>query len=158
MATYTFDRSLDAVDRHLLSELQADGRVTIAELSRRVSLSAPSVAERVRRLESTGVIRGYSARIDPEALGLEVLAFIRLSPPAASGMLAQRLAKEIEDVPEMLECYHVSGEDCYILKVAVRRVGDLRGLVERLSRLGRTTTSIVLAVLAENRPLVPSAS
>ena len=146
---------LDATDLRILAELQSDGRLPLAELGRRVALSPPSVGERVRRLEDRGVISGYSARVDPQRVGRRLLAFIRLSPSGGSGILSARLSKTIADLPEVLECYHVSGEDCYIIKVAVPDIADIRGLVEQLSWLGRTTTSLVLTTLAEGRPIVP---
>ncbi len=146
---------MDATGRRILQELQRNGRISLAELGRRVALSPPAVADRVRRLEQAGVITGYSARIDPTRLGLGVLAFIGLAPAGVDTGTFARRARSAIDLPEVLECHHVTGEDCYLLKVAVRDVLHLEALVERLSDLGQTTTAIVLSSPLSARPVLP---
>ncbi len=137
---------MDATGRRILQELQRNGRISLAELGR---------ADRVRRLEQAGVITGYSARIDPTRLGLGVLAFIGLAPAGVDTGTFARRARSAIDLPEVLECHHVTGEDCYLLKVAVRDVLHLEALVERLSDLGQTTTAIVLSSPLSARPVLP---
>ncbi|WP_338677966.1 Lrp/AsnC family transcriptional regulator [Streptomyces sp. SCSIO 30461] len=148
--------AFDPVDRHILEIIQADGRITLSELGRRVSLSPAAVAERVRRLESSGVITGYGAHVSPARLGYGIQAFIRVSPYAGHGIGHPR-SRELFARPEVLEGHHVVGGDCWILKVATRDTVHLEGVLEQTSALGRTTTSIVLTSPRERRPLSPAA-
>jgi Lrp/AsnC family leucine-responsive transcriptional regulator len=131
---------LDGTDRRILSELSADGRVSLAELGRRVSLSPPAVAERVGRLERAGVITGYHAAIDPRALGYQLTAIVRVKPAARQLPRIPELAAEI---PEISECLRITGEDCFFLKVHLRSIDELSPLLDRFLRYGSTTTSIV---------------
>jgi Lrp/AsnC family leucine-responsive transcriptional regulator len=107
-----------------------------------VGLSAPAVAERVRKMEEAGIITGYHAHIDPEAMGNFVIAFIHLTTEARHYPAVKSLAS---DLPEIIACHHVSGEVSFILKVRVDAVADLEALVARFSPLGRTRTAIVLS-------------
>src|SRR5213593_5256825 len=113
---------LDATDRKIIGELTSDGRVSFAELGRRVSLSSPAVAERVQRLERAGVITGYRAEIDPRALGYQLTAIVRIKP--APGQL-QRIPELALEVPEVSECHRITGEDCFFLKVHLRSIEEL---------------------------------
>jgi Lrp/AsnC family leucine-responsive transcriptional regulator len=131
---------LDDVNRRLLAELQDDARLTLAELGRRVGLSAPAVAERIGRLERDGVITGYRAAIDPRALGLALSTVIRIRP--APGQLAN-VAELARRTPEVVECHRITGEDCYIVRAHVRDVLHLEEVIDRFAVLGQTTTSIV---------------
>jgi Lrp/AsnC family transcriptional regulator, leucine-responsive regulatory protein len=131
---------LDGTDRRILAELSADGRVSLAELGRRVSLSPPAVAERVGRLERAGVITGYHAAIDPRALGYQLTAIVRVKPAARQLPRIPELAAEI---PEISECLRITGEDCFFLKVHLRSIDELSPLLDRFLRYGSTTTSIV---------------
>jgi Lrp/AsnC family transcriptional regulator, leucine-responsive regulatory protein len=131
---------IDATDRRILSELSGDGRVSLAELGRRVSLSPPAVAERVARLERAGVITGYHAAIDPRALGYQLTAIVRVRPAARQLPRIPELAAEI---PEISECLRITGEDCFFLKVHLRSIDELSPLLDRFLRYGSTTTSIV---------------
>ncbi len=133
---------LDATDRRILSELAADGRVSLAELGRRVSLSSPAVAERVQRLERAGVITGYHAEIDPRALGFPLKAIVRIRPGARQLPKIPELA---EQIPEVAECLRITGEDCFVLTVHLRSMDELSGLLDRFLVYGETTTSIVNA-------------
>lgn len=135
---------LDKRSLRLLKELQADGRLSFAELGRRVGLSTPAAAERVRRLEEAGVIEGYEARINPRALGLEVTAFVRVRVTGAE-TLARRLTKLASESPEVLECHRCTGDESFILKVRVGSVGELERLIDRLTPFGMTSTSLVLS-------------
>jgi Lrp/AsnC family transcriptional regulator, leucine-responsive regulatory protein len=132
--------SLDRTDRRLLAELQRDARMTLAELGRRVGLSAPAVAERLRRLELAGVVAGYRALVDPRALGLALAAVIRVRP--APGQL-RNVADLARRTPEVVECLRITGDDCYVMRAYVRDVEHLEEVIDRFVALGRTTTSIV---------------
>jgi Lrp/AsnC family leucine-responsive transcriptional regulator len=147
---------LDSTDRKIIGELIADGRVTFAELGRRVSLSSPAVAERVQRLERAGVITGYRADIDPRALGYALTAIVRIKP--AAGQLP-RIPELAADIPEVVECHRITGEDCFFLKVQLRSIDDLSPLLDRFLVYGQTSTSIVNASPIERRdpPLDPDA-
>ena len=131
---------LDAVNLRLLEELQSDGRLTVAELGRRVSMSPPAVAERVQRLERAGVITGYSADIDPAAVGYPIAAVVRIRPAPGQLVKIPEIARE---TPEVSECHRITGEDCYLLKLHLRSIGELEELLDRFTPYGQTTTSIV---------------
>ena len=133
---------LDATDRRIIGELSTDGRVSFAELGRRVNLSPPAVAERVQRLERAGVITGYRAEIDPRALGYQLTAIVRIKPAARQLPRIPELAAEI---PEVSECHRITGEDCFFLKVHLRSIDDLTGLLDRFLVYGETTTSLINA-------------
>src|SRR5579864_2574427 len=130
---------LDPIDRRIISELSADGRVPLAELGRRVSLSSPAIAERVQRLETAGVITGYRAEIDPRALGYNLTAIVRIKPAAGQLPRIPELARQI---PEIGECHRITGEDCFYLKVHLRSIDDLSALLDRFLAYGETTTSL----------------
>jgi Lrp/AsnC family transcriptional regulator, leucine-responsive regulatory protein len=131
---------LDAINRRLLDELQADGRLSVAELGRRVSMSPPAVAERVQRLERAGVITGYRAEIDPAAVGFPIAAVVRIRP--APGQLS-KIPEIARETAEVAECHRITGEDCYLLKLHLRSIGELEKLLDRFTPYGQTTTSIV---------------
>lgn len=143
-------QALDALNVALLEELQADARLSIAELGRRVNLSAPAVAERLQRLERAGVITGYRAVVDPKALGYPIAAFVRIRPTTRRLQQIPQLAREI---PEIVECHRVTGEDCYVLKLHLRSMDDLEDILDRLIVLGQTTTSIIHSSPLDGRPL-----
>ena len=134
------DSSIDDISRRIVSELQRDGRMTIAELGRRVGLSAPAVTERLQRLEGAGVIRGYHADVNPRAIGLSLSAVVRIRP--APGQL-RNVAEAAVEANEVIECHRITGEDCYIMRAHVRDVEHLEELIDRFTPLGQTTTSIV---------------
>ncbi|WP_030952455.1 Lrp/AsnC family transcriptional regulator [Streptomyces sp. NRRL S-481] len=144
----------DALDRQILELLQTDGRIKLSELGRRVRLSPAAVTERVRRLEAAGVITGYGAQVVPARLGYGIQAFIRVNPHGGYNLKHPRTLELIER-PEIVEVHHVVGEDCWILKVAVRDTVHLEEILEEVSALGRTTTSIVLTSPLERKPLLP---
>ncbi|MFD9395106.1 Lrp/AsnC family transcriptional regulator [Streptomyces sp. NPDC060000] len=146
--------AFDAVDRQILELLQTDGRIKLSELGRRVRLSPAAVTERVRRLEAAGVICGYGAHVSPARLGYGIQAFIRVDPHGGYNLRHPRTLELIER-PEITEVHHVVGEDCWILKVAVRDTVHLEDVLEAVSALGRTTTSIVLTSPVERKPLLP---
>jgi Lrp/AsnC family leucine-responsive transcriptional regulator len=131
---------LDVVNRRLLRELEQDARVSIAELGRRLNLSAPAVAERMQRLERAGVITGYRADLDPKALGFPIAVVVRVRP--ASRQL-QKIPEIARDTPEVVECHRITGEDCFFLKVHLRSMDDLEEILDRFTPFGQTTTSII---------------
>ncbi|WP_187284311.1 Lrp/AsnC family transcriptional regulator [Streptomyces sp. uw30] len=146
--------AFDALDRQILELLQTDGRIKLSELGRRVRLSPAAVTERVRRLEAAGAITGYGARIAPARLGYGIQAFIRVNPHGGYTLRHPRTL-ELIDRPEIVEVHHVVGEDCWILKVAVEDTVHLEEILEQISALGRTTTSIVLSSPLPGKPLLP---
>jgi len=140
--------SADEFDLAILSELQANGRVSNADLARRVHLSPPAVHARVRRLERVGLIRRYTALLDREKVGYDMLCFIHLSLQRHQPEEVRDVGEALEKMPEILECYHVTGEYDYLLKVAIRNRKDLhRFTVECLTPIpgiARVHTSIAL--------------
>ncbi|HEY0199997.1 MAG TPA: Lrp/AsnC family transcriptional regulator [Rhodanobacter sp.] len=144
---------LDSKDWQLLEALQLDARTGYAELGRKVRLSAPAVAERVKRLEETGVIGGYRASVNPKRLGYGISAMIRLR---CDGITCARIGTLVEDIPEVLECRRLAGEDSALLHVVAMSISHLESVLDRLLKTGAsnsTTTLIVLQTPHENRPL-----
>lgn len=130
----------DATDWRILEALQEQGRASFAELARAVSMSASAVTERVRRLEEAGVIAGYTAVVDQERLGLPILAFVRLRYPNGNYKPFHDL---VAATPEILEAHHVTGDDCFVLKVAARSMKHLEEISGKVGTLGSVTTSVV---------------
>lgn len=139
---------LDAKGWAILRELQLDARLSFAELGRRVGLSTPAVAERVRNLEAAGIVTGYRAEVDPKKLGRPILALVRLS---VVGDVLQRVTALVRAMPEVLECHRGTGEDSFSLKAAVASVAHLEALIDRLTPFGTTSTSLVLSSPVERR-------
>lgn len=144
---------LDQVDQAILAELQRDGRVSIADLARRVALSASSTADRLRRLADDGVITGYTAVLDPEALGYPITAFVRLKYPLGNHKPLNDL---LGTTPEIIEAHHVTGDDCFILKLLARSMSDLERLAGKITALGSITTNVVYSSPLARRALIPS--
>ena len=132
--------ALDQTDLRLLNEVQADARLSLAELGRRVGLSSPAVGERLRRLQDDGVILGHHARIDPRALGLSLGVIIRIRPAPRE---LRKVAELARDTPEVVECHRTTGEDCYVMKAFVRDVEHLEQVIDRFTAFGQTTSSIM---------------
>jgi Lrp/AsnC family leucine-responsive transcriptional regulator len=141
---------IDDTNRRLLSELQENARLSLAELGRRVGLSPPAVAERVQRLELQSVILGYRAEIDPRALGLSLTAVVRIRP--APGQLAN-VATLARETPEVVDCRRVTGDDCYVMTAHLRDVEHLEEVIDKFVALGQTTTSIVQSAPVPRRGL-----
>jgi Lrp/AsnC family leucine-responsive transcriptional regulator len=133
---------LDTIDWRILAELQDDARLSHAELARRVHLTPPAVAARIRKLEDQDVIQGYRLELNLPRLGLQTLAFVRVR---SHGPSRRPFLDAVATRPEVLECHHVTGEDCYVVKVAARSMSDLEQVVGDLARYGSTTTSIVFS-------------
>jgi Lrp/AsnC family leucine-responsive transcriptional regulator len=145
--------ALDRTDWLLLAELQRDGRASYAELARAAAMSPSAVAERVRRLEEAGAIAGYRAVVDPERVGLTVLAFVRLRYPTGNYRPFHAL---LDSTPEIVEAHHVTGEDCFVLKVVARSMRHLEEVTGRISGLGPVTTSVVYSSPLTGRALEAS--
>ncbi|QNM84099.1 Lrp/AsnC family transcriptional regulator [Sphingomonas sabuli] len=140
--------SLDRIDAAILRELSKDARLPRAELSRRVGLSTPSVADRVRRLEDVGVIRGYHADIDPACLGYGLALLIRARP--LPGQM-QNMIEAIRSTPQIVSCDRVSGEDCFVARAHVHDVIEMEAVIDRIVPFGATNSSVVQSSPVENR-------
>jgi Lrp/AsnC family leucine-responsive transcriptional regulator len=134
------DQDIDAVDARLLRRLEADGRTSIADLARALGMAAPSVAERLKRLEEAGVIRRFTVEVDPAALGYALAAYIRIRP--TSGQIAT-VAKLLAELPEIVECDRITGDDCFMARAHVRSVEALERLIDRIVPFAQTNTSII---------------
>ena len=142
--------ALDQIDRTILSELQADGRLRVAELGRRIGLSGAATAERVRRLEDAGVITGYRAVVDPRAIGYPIAAIVRIRPAVQQ---LHKIPPVARDTPEVVECQRITGEDCFLLRLHVRSIEHLEEILDRFVIFGQTTTSIVQSAAVPRRGL-----
>jgi Lrp/AsnC family leucine-responsive transcriptional regulator len=139
-------KAIDVIDLRLLDELRGDARVSLAELGRRVGLSAPAVGERLSRLEREGTVR-YRVEVDPRALGYAFAAVLRMRPAPRQ---IPKVAEVARATPEVVECHRVTGEDCFYMKLHVRTVEHLEEVIDRFTPYGQTTTSIV-----QSSPVLP---
>ena len=144
---------LDAIDHQLLTLLQDDARLGYRELGRTIGMSPPAVAARVRRLENSGVIAGYGARVDPTAAGYGVHAFIVVT--TAGRRQSLELARMATNRPTILEDHRVTGSEDHLLRVVAPRIGDLEPLIDDLNGLGKPATSIVLSSPKPWAPIPP---
>ncbi|MBI3964610.1 MAG: Lrp/AsnC family transcriptional regulator [Chloroflexi bacterium] len=144
----------DQVDRQILSELQRDARLTQRELGSRVGLTGPAVAERVRRLEERGAIVGYRAVVCPEALGYGIQAYVNIA--LDRNVRGSDVGRALAQEPEVVECHHITGEDCYLLRVCTQDARSLSRLIDRLTTWGRTRTSLILGSPIVNKPVLPA--
>jgi len=140
---------LDDIDRRLLAALQQDARLSYRALGRQIGLSQPAVADRVRRLEESGVITGYRGTIDRNRAGLPVTAFLRITCTGDKFQAVHRLAQRL---PAVLECHHVTGEGCCMVKVAAASLPGLERTIERFREHGETVSSVVLSSIVEDKP------
>jgi Lrp/AsnC family leucine-responsive transcriptional regulator len=147
--------AMDATDQRILQELQREGRLSMAELGRRVNLSAPAVADRVQRLERARVITGYRATVDPKQIGFPLAAIVRIAPASRQLEKIREIARE---TPEVVECHRITGEDCFFLKLHLRSMDELEPLLDRFTPYGRTTTSLIHSSAVDHRPLPPDAA
>lgn len=148
MKRLRFENSdLDDTDVAILRALADDARISMAELGRTVGLSAPSVTERLRRLEESGIVRGYAASIDPAALGLPLAAYVRIRP--MPGQL-NKVADVLAGLAAVVACDRVTGEDCFIAKVHVRSMEALEAVIDQIIPFAMTNTSII-----QSSPVAP---
>jgi Lrp/AsnC family transcriptional regulator, leucine-responsive regulatory protein len=143
---------MDQIDIQMLELLQKNGRITISQLSQELSLSRPSVGERLHRLQEQNIIEGFHARISPVAVGRSILVFIQLSQLR---MNSPQFENEIQDNPHILECHRVTGTVSYILKAAVANMNSLQKLVDDLIPFGTVNTSIILSSPVSFRTILP---
>lgn len=142
------DSLFDEVNLALLRELQTEPRIATSELARRIGMSAPAVRERIQRLEEAGVIAGYQVLIDPASVGLPITAFTRVRPMPGA---LPKIAKLAAETPEVTECYRITGEDCFLIKLHAPALDQLEGILDRFLALGNTTTSIVVSTTIPTR-------
>ena len=133
--------ALDPTDIAIIEVMQENGRIAISELGRRIGLSQPATSERVKRLEDKGIISGYGARIDAAAIGLGMMAVIRLRTTHEHIRACLKLFSEM---PHIMEVLRLTGEDCFLLKVLVPTPAELETIVDTIARYGAVTTSLVL--------------
>ena len=147
--------AIDAIDARILDALQRNGRVPQVEIAREVGLAPSAVLERMRKLESKGIIRGYAAILSPKATGLGMLAFIAVRTAEVAG--EDKVGKDLAKVPEVLEVHHVAGDDCFLVKIRARDAEHLGELLKtrigRISGVRSTRTTIVLGSLKESQRL-----
>lgn len=151
--------ALDAISRRLLHLLAQDGRASYQALADEVGLSRPAVMERVKRLEEAGYIRGYAAVLDRPRVGYPITAFVAVRYPSSAGTLDDAGLAALADHPNVLECHHVAGEDCYMLKVAAPSIDSLGPILRTLREPGQpvsTRTTIVLSTLFEKPAIAPA--
>jgi Lrp/AsnC family leucine-responsive transcriptional regulator len=153
---FRIERALDDIGWRILAVLQEDARLSFSELGRRVGLSPPAAAERVRRLEDAGIITGYRVELALEKLGFPMTAIIRVTAPEEK---FRHLKTTVRDLAEVLECHHVTGTDSLVLKVAAVSVAHLERVIEALGRHGTPTTGIILSSPVARRAIhgLPSA-
>ncbi|HXX77269.1 MAG TPA: Lrp/AsnC family transcriptional regulator [Ktedonobacteraceae bacterium] len=145
------ERLLDETGWHILEALQENARLSFSELGQRVGLSSPAVSERVRRMEDAGIITGYRAEVNTAKIGYPITAVIRVSN--SPGERCTRLSASTQAIPEVLECYRVTGSDSLIMKVMASSVEHLESLIDRISEHGQLTTSIVLSTVLNRKAI-----
>lgn len=133
---------MDITDYRIIEILQEDGRVSMKDLGKIVGLTSPAVSERVKRLEESGIIEGYKAIVNPDALGRVIKAFIHIS--LANNKYAEFLEAAKKD-PRIVECHHITGDDCSLLKVMVKDMYELEAVIDSIKRIGSTKTSVILS-------------
>lgn len=143
---------MDLTDLRILKILQQEARISMKELGQRVNLTSPAVSERIRRLEESGVIEGYTAVINPKKLQLHVEAYIHVAMKVSSH---ERFKKLAYDEREIVECHHVTGEDCMTVRVVCEDTHKLEALLDKIQRIGDTRTSIILSSPLKRKPIVP---
>ena len=137
----------------LIAELQADARMSLAELGRRVGLSSPAVSERIRRLELEGVITGYRAEVNPRRVGYGLGVHIRIRPAPRQLADVAELARRTDEV---VECHRVTGDDCFVMIAYVRDVEHLEELIDQFAAYGQTTSSIMQSSPVARRAVKPA--
>lgn len=136
-------RKLDETDRKIIEILQEDGRISMKDLGKLIGLTSPAVSERIKRLENCGIISGYKAIINPDALGRNIKAFIHISLPGSQSY-AEFLENAKND-PRIVECHHITGDDCSLLKVLVSDMQELENVIDSIKKIGSTKTSLILS-------------
>lgn len=147
-------RELDRFDRKILDILQQEGRIAMTELAEKIGLSATPCSERVRRMERDGVIKGYCAQVNPRALGLDLLVFVEIKLSAKSGDIFELVKRELQSIPEVLECHLVSGDFDYLVKVRIHEMSEYRrmlgAILKRLPEPAESRSYIVMEEIKES--------
>jgi Lrp/AsnC family transcriptional regulator, leucine-responsive regulatory protein len=149
----TLKSNLDPTDWAILRELQLDARLSYAEIGRRVGLSSPAVQERIRKLEDAEIINGYHAKVNPKALGLPIMAFARMSD--VHGENIEAVARIANETPEILRCYHLIGQDEYLLQIVAPSVEYLNNILQQFTPHANTITSIVTTATTNSHIISP---
>lgn len=143
---------MDNTDYKILEILQDDGRISMKELGSKVALTSPAVAERVKKMEDSGIITGYSAIVNPKRLNKLVRAIINVGLKVSYHKSFIKLANEEKAI---IECHHLTGDDCMQIKVIVEDTAELEALLDRIQEIGSTKTTIILSSPIENKPILP---
>ena len=141
-------QGMDEKDRRIVTHLAANARASLKELSQEVELSAPSVAERIRRLEQAGIIRSFTIDLDPKTLGYELEAIVRIKPMPGKVHSVQQL---IIETPQITECNKVTGDDCFVATLHVRSMEDIDTILAKISEKASTSTALVKRKIFERR-------
>lgn len=147
MEKNSISKAIGELNAAILEELEADARISITEIGKRVGLSGPAVSERIKKMEDEGIIKGYTTNVDYDQVGLTVNAFITLK----SSLTHAGVVKKIEEIPDILECYSITGHNCLIMKVATSTTKRLETIIWQLQQFGETNTSIVLSEAFKKR-------
>jgi Lrp/AsnC family leucine-responsive transcriptional regulator len=140
--------AVDSIDAHILGALDADARLSMSELGRMVGMSAPSVSDRVRRLEAAGIIRGFTLDVDSRALGYQIRALVRIRPLPGKLHLVEKL---IQDTPQFIECDKITGDDPFLARLVVRSIEEMDDVLEALSDHAVTSTAVIKASSVRRR-------
>ena len=142
---------MDATDFKIIDLLQEDGRISMKDLGKIVGLTSPAVSERVKRLEESGVIKGYKAIVNPDKLGRVIKSFINISLPSENYQSFIEYAKRDNRI---VECHHITGDDCLLLKVIVKDMYELEQVIDKIKQVGRTKTSVILSTIIEGKSIL----
>ena len=150
MEKSSISKAVGDLNAAILHELEKDARISITEIGKRVGLSGPAVSERIKKMEDEGIITGYTTNLDYDQVGLAVNAFITLK----SSLTHVSVLKKIEEIPEILECYSITGYNCLMMKVATPTTKRLEAIIGQLQQFGETNTSIILSEAFKKRGVV----
>lgn len=142
---------MDMIDNKIIEILQEDGRISMKDLGKIVGLTSPAVSERVKRLEESGIIEGYKAIISPDALGRVIKAFIHISLP---NNMYKKFINEARKDPRIVECHHITGDDCSLLKVIVKDMYELEEVIDSIKEIGSTKTSVILSTPIQSKSIL----
>ena len=142
---------MDITDYKIINILQEDGRISMKDLGKIVGLTSPAVSERVKRLEESGVIQGYKAIVNPDKLGRVIKSFINIALPSKN---YQDFIEYAQNDKRIVECHHITGEDCLLLKVIVKDMYDLEQVIDKIKQVGKTKTSVILSTIIESKSIL----
>lgn len=142
---------MDITDYRIIEILQDDGRVSMKDLGKIVGLTSPAVSERVKRLEEAGVIQGYKAIVNPDKLGRVIKSFINIALPSEN---YQEFVDYARQDNRIVECHHITGEDCLLLKVIVQDMYELEQVIDKIKQVGKTKTSVILSTIIEAKSIL----